>query len=245
MACNDLCGRQVLAACKHLGIRVPEEIALAGVDNDEVLCELAIPSLTSVDPAAQRIGFEAAELLDRLIQGSRVLPGTVLVSPNEIVARTSTDTYAVGDPILCSALRYIRERAGSGLSLKDVLQNLERQKLSTSRSTLERRFAAVLGHLPHQEIIRVRLQRIERLLRNTEYPLWRIAELTGFNSEPQLNHFFKRYRGMTPGNFRLKPTSGEVSTWSLVRHEKEKVPSLVTPGQKKIDRQGITHAARL
>ncbi len=226
MACNDLCGRQVLAACQQLRLRVPEEIALVGVDNDEVLCELAIPSMTSVDPAAQRIGFEAAELLDRLIAGEAPPPGFVLVAPSEIVTRTSTDTFAVDDPLLVAALRCIRERGGSGLSIKDVLQHLCQQGMPVSRSTLERRFAALLRPLPHQEIIRARLHRIERLLRNTEYPLWRIAELTGFNSEPQLNHFFKRYRGITPGNFRLR------------------LPGAEPPAVRK-NRASAAHAARL
>lgn len=205
MACNDLCGRQVLAACQQSGIKVPEDVAVVGVDNDEVLCELAIPSMTSVDPAAQRIGFEAAELLESMMRGEPPVMRYILVAPSEIVTRTSTDRIAAQDPTLVLALRYIRDQAGNGLSMKDLLNFLNERGFPISRSTLERRFLATLHHLPHHEITRMRLQRIERLLRNTEYPLWRVAELTGFNSEPQLNHFFKRYRGMTPGVFRVKP----------------------------------------
>ncbi len=205
MACNDICGRLVLAGCQHAGIHVPEEIVLVGVDNDEVLCELATPTMSSIDPAAERIGFEAAELLDTIIGGAKPPEQSYLVSPAGVITRTSTDIIAVAEPVVAKALRYIREYPGNGITVDQVLDYLARDNMLVSRCTLERRFVVVVGFSPYQEINRVRLNRIKRLLRNTQYPLKRIAEITGFKAESHLNRFFKRYQGQTPGSFRLPP----------------------------------------
>ncbi len=206
MACNDICGRLVLAGCQQAGIHVPEEIVLVGVDNDEVLCELAVPTMTSVDPAADRIGFEAAEMLDSVIGGVKAPNKPQLVPPAGVVTRTSTNTIAVADPLVAKALRYIREYTGRGLTVDSVLDYLANDNMLVSRCTLERRFMSVAGFSPYEEINRVRLTRIDRLLLNTRYPLTRVAELTGFDAESHLNRFFKRYRGQTPGRFRQQST---------------------------------------
>ncbi len=206
MTCNDICGRLVLAGCQHAGIPVPDKIVLVGVDNDEVLCELAVPAMTSVDPAADRIGFEAAEMLDNIIAGVKRPVMSQLVPPAGVVTRTSTDMIAVADPVVGKALRYIREYTGNRLTVEKVLDHLANENVLVSRCTLERRFVSVVGFSPYEEINRVRLGRIERLLLNTRYPLTRIAELAGFGAESHLNRFFKRYRGQTPGIFRAQRT---------------------------------------
>ena len=205
MACNDLCGRRILAVCQRKGLCVPEQVAVIGVDNDEVLCALAIPALSSVDPGADRIGFGAAELLDRLIKGDQVPPAPLLVAPLEVLTRTSTDTIAVGDSMVVAALRYIRTEAGVP-TIEDILAHLDSHRILVSRSTLERRFKMLLGFLPHDEIIRVRVNRIEKLLRSTEFPLWRIAKMAGLADEPHLNRFFRSHRGISPGEFRRRIT---------------------------------------
>ncbi len=204
MACNDLCGRQILAACQEINIRVPEQIAVIGVDNDEVLCELAIPALSSVDPGADKIGFDAAELLSQIIKGARMPSETLLVAPREVVARTSTDIIASGDATVVAAMRFIRDHTDKTVSVEDILDYLANHSLLVSRSTLERRFKTVLGFGPRDEIVRVRIERIERLLRNTDYPLWKIAEMLGFSDEPHLQRFFSKYKGMAPGEFRRR-----------------------------------------
>ena len=204
MACNDICGRLVLAGCQHAGIHVPAEIVLVGVDDDEVLCELAVPTMTSINPAADKIGFEAAELLDSIIGGVKAPDKPQLVPPAGVITRTSTDTIAVADKVVAKALRYIREYTGKALTVDKVLDYLANENMLVSRCTLERRFVSVAGFSPYEEINRVRLNRIERLLLNTRYPLTRIAELTGFDAESHLNRFFKRYRGQTPGRFRMQ-----------------------------------------
>ncbi len=208
MACNDLCGRHILAVCQELALRVPEQVAVVGVDNDEVLCELAIPALSSVDPGSDKIGFEAAELLNQIIRGAKLPVKPLLVAPRDVVMRTSTDVIAAGDETVVAAMRYIRNHAGTTTTVEDVLQHLADQSLLISRSTLERRFKALLGFLPHDEIVRVRIDRIERLLKGTEYPLWRIAEIVGLSDEPHLSRFFKLYNGMAPGEFRRRASLG-------------------------------------
>jgi LacI family transcriptional regulator len=210
MACNDICGRHILAVCQEIGLRVPEQVAVIGVDNDEVLCELAIPALSSVDPGADKIGFDAAELLNDIIRGAPLPVEPLLVAPRDVVMRTSTDIIAAGDETVVAAMRYIRNHATGTTTVEQVLQYLADQSMLVSRSTLERRFKALLGFLPHDEIVRVRIDRIERLLKGTEYPLWRIAEIVGLGDEPHLSRFFKLYKGMAPGEFRRRTGLGLV-----------------------------------
>ena len=124
--------------------------------------------------------------------------------------RTSTDIIAAGDETVVAAMRYIRNHATGTTTVEQVLQYLADQSMLVSRSTLERRFKALLGFLPHDEIVRVRIDRIERLLKGTEYPLWRIAEIVGLGDEPHLSRFFKLYKGMAPGEFRRRTGLGLV-----------------------------------
>ena len=159
MAYNDRCAYQVIAACGSRGIAVPDEVAVIGVDNDEVLCELSDPPLSSVDPNAQRIGYETAALLHRLILGDPPQKSPVLVQPLGVIARESTDAIAIADSQTAAAVRYIRRYACDGLQIKELLRNVE-----ISRSTLERRFARYLGRSPRAEITRVQLRRVKELL---------------------------------------------------------------------------------
>jgi LacI family transcriptional regulator len=202
MACNDYFGRLLLSACRRNEVHVPNEVAVIGVDNDEIICDLAVPPLTSVDPAADAVGFRAAELLDEMLHGRSIPPGTIYFPPKAVVARASTNTIAVADMVIVQALQFIRDQGGIGISTEDILDHLAKSSLLVSRSTLERRFQAQLGFAPHDEIARVRLERIERLLTSTNYPLARIADIVGMGTEQQLTAFFRRYRGMTPGTFR-------------------------------------------
>jgi len=197
MAYNDRCAYQVLTACGSQGIAVPDEVAVIGVDNDEVLCELSDPPLSSVDPNAQRIGYETATLLHRLIRGDPPQEGSVLVQPLGVVARESTDAVAIDDYQTAVAVRYIRRYACDGLQIKELLQNI-----NISRSTLERRFAKYLGRSPRAEIARVQLRRVKELLTSTEFSLEKIAELAGFNYVESMCYLFKRSTGQTPGEYR-------------------------------------------
>jgi LacI family transcriptional regulator len=197
MACNDARGRQVLEACYQRGIKVPEEVAVIGVDNDEVICELSVPPLSSVEPDSIRIGFEGAELIDRMMLGERPPPGVKLYPPTGVVTRMSSDILAIGEPTLVNALHFIREHAHEGIDVNDVLE-----RMVVSRSTLERLFRKWLGRTPKEEIQRLRIESVKQLLLDTDYTLWTIARLTGFQTEPQLIVAFKALVGQTPGRFR-------------------------------------------
>jgi LacI family transcriptional regulator len=206
VACNDVRGHHVLDACRALGIAVPEELAVVGVDNAETFCALCDPPLSSVVPNAERIGHEAASQLHRLMRGEPVPACTTLVSPRGVVARQSTDSVAIADPVVARAARYIRENAHHAIGVDDVLA-----RSGVSRSTLERRFRAALGRSPHDEILRTRLKRVKTLLQETDWSLTRIAEDAGFDHPEYMMVQFKRETGFTPTQWRTNP--GSADSW--------------------------------
>lgn len=197
VACNDIRGRQVLNACRAAGIAVPDEVAVVGVDNDELLCELADPPLSSVEPHTERIGYDASALLDRMMRGRKVSDGLRRVEPRGVIARRSTDTLAMADADMIAAVRFMHDHACEPITIDDVLEHV-----SISRSTLERRFMKLLGRSPKDEIIRLRTERVKRLLAETDYTLPQIARLTGFKHHGHLSVQFKRKVGQTPGEYR-------------------------------------------
>ncbi len=210
MACNDACGLVVLAACRRQGIRVPDEVGVLGVDNNETLCELSNPSLSSVQQAAARIGFEAMVLLEKMIQtGER--PSTLRVFPPEgVVERTSTQTLMVADHYVAEAVRFIHQHACEGIDVEQVLEHLADQDMNVSRSTLERGFCRHLNRSPKEEILRIRLLRAQELLRKTGLSLEQIAKQVGIATASHLNSLFKRRLGQTPGGVRQRPAALEL-----------------------------------
>lgn len=197
VAAYDIRGRQLLDVCRELGIAVPDEVAVVGVDNDELLCDFASPSLSSVVPNAARTGYEAAALLDRMMHGERHDGEAVLVPPLGVVARGSTDVLAIDDADISAAVRFIREHALQGIQVADVLR-----EVPLSRRVLELRFQRLLGRTPHQEIERVRVDHVKRLLLSTELSLEAIAQRTGYKHVEYLCVAFRRAKGVPPGKFR-------------------------------------------
>ena len=205
MACNDMRGRQVLNACKTRHITVPDEVAVIGVDNDEVLCELADPPLSSVIPATDRIGYEAATLLDGMMCGGQAPLQEVCIQPLGVAARRSTDVLAVEDRRVAMALRFIRDHTNEGLTVEDVLDHLcATTSMQVSRSTLEHLFAQIRGHSPKAEIMRVRLERVKQLLVDTDCTLPEVAARAGIKHAEYLSALFKSKLGLTPGEFRQR-----------------------------------------
>jgi LacI family transcriptional regulator len=199
LACNDVCGQQILSACRELDLLVPDQIAVLGIDNDDVLCNLSDPSLSSVDLNCPQIGFEAAALLARMLRGKKVSRRTVLVEPRAIVKRRSTDVLAIDDPEIAEAVRLIRTRACDGLTVAELVQ-----ACSLSASSLERRFTRLLGRTPKAEIIRVRLQHVVELLAEPSLSLAAVADQCGFKYPEYLNAVFKKQFGMSPGQYRRR-----------------------------------------
>src|SRR5262249_24430831 len=187
MACNDARGQQVLNACRDLGIVVPDELAVVGVDNDDMVCDLCDPPLSSVVPNTRKIGFEAASLLERMILGEPAPDKPVHIAPLGIVRRRSTDVLAIRDKVTAEAIRFIREHACDGITIEDVLAGLP----LLSRSALERQFNKLLGRTPKAEIIRVQLDRVKELLTESDFTLTEIAAKAGFRYHEYMSALFK------------------------------------------------------
>lgn len=207
MVASDQFGPLAIEACDHLGRAVPEEIAIVSVDNDQPFCNLCHPRLSSVEPNHRGVGFEAARLLDRLIDGEAVSDTLVEVPPLTLHRRLSSDSSALADPSLVRALQIIREQACEGISVDQVARHA-----GLSRSVLQRRFRQQLGHTVNDALLRVRLRRAQDMLSFTDLPLLDVAERSGFNYQEYLTQVFKRHLGITPARFRQKnrgaPTTG-------------------------------------
>jgi LacI family transcriptional regulator len=199
LACNDDRGRQVLEACRAAGLRVPEEVAVVGVDNDELLCDLSDPPLSSVALNSERGGYEAAALLDEMMRGHAPRCRQILVEPQWVVARRSTEVDALDDPEVAAALRFIHDRTGCPIQVGDVVRSL-----ALSRRGLEMRFRKALGRSMRAEIERVHLDRAQRLLLETDLSMPKIAEASGFASASYFGAVFRRRMGMTPAKFRAR-----------------------------------------
>jgi LacI family transcriptional regulator len=197
LACNDIRAQQVLSVCRERGVHVPDEVAVMGVDNDEVVCELADPPLSSVENDTVRIGHEAAALLTRMIDGNAPPQPRQVIEPLGVVIRRSTDVLAVDDKAVAAALRFIHDHACDGIGVPDIVKHLP-----VSRSTLERRFLRAVGKSPKAEINRVRIERIKQLLVDTEYKLAVVARMTGFMHAEYMSALFKESTGLTPGKYR-------------------------------------------
>jgi LacI family transcriptional regulator len=199
MACNDIRGQQLLDACSTIGLSVPEEAAVIGVDNDELLCRICAPPLSSVIPNAEGVGYRAAEILAELMGGGKARAVDQLLEPIGVAMRQSTDVVAIDAPEIAAAVRYIRENACRGISVDEVIANAE-----VSRSTLERQLRKYLGRSPQEEIRFVQVKRAKELLLTTDLSVESLASLCGFEYSEYLHVVFKRVTGITPGQFRQK-----------------------------------------
>jgi LacI family transcriptional regulator len=202
LARDDLRAREVLDACRVAGLHVPEEVAVLGTNDDELICEMANPPLSSIVHNARRVGYEAAAMLDRLMAGKKVI-ADIVVDPLGVHTRQSTDLLAIEDPDVATAVRFIREHACEGIHVEDVLD-----QVPLSRRALEKRFRAAVGRPPHMEIRRAQLERVKELLVGSDYKLEKIAEITGFSSAQYLAGLFRRMMNMTPGAWRQAGRAG-------------------------------------
>ncbi len=203
LACNDFRAQLAIDTCMQQGIIVPDDVAVVGVGNDEVLCELSNPPMTSIDINAWKIGYDAAALLESIIRGESPPQERILVEPRGIVMRQSSSVLAISDRSVAEAVRFIREHACEGISVEDVLQQVR-----LSRSTLYRRFDEFLGHSPNAEIRRARLRRIKQFLTETDYPLVKISRLVGINHVENRCNLFKAETGMTARQYRIETRGG-------------------------------------
>jgi len=201
MACNDERGLQVLEACRRCGARVPDDVAVIGVDDDESLCELAIPPMSSIDVNAEGVGYEAAALLDRMMSGQKPATGSVLIAPRGVITRRSTDVAASEDEEIGQAVQYIRERACQKLQVADVLAHM-----GMSRASLQQRMKQMVGRTIHQEIQRVRFARVKELLVMSRLTIKQVAKESGFASVQYMTRVFRAASGETPALYRKRRT---------------------------------------
>jgi len=197
MTCHDDRGQQILDACRRVGLQVPNEVAVIGVDNDVYLCNLAIPPLTSVDVNPERNGYEAAALLDRLMSGHKPRKRTIYFPSRTVVTRQSTDIVAIDDPDVAIVARYIRDHACEGISVEEALRQIH-----VSRSSITRRFKQLMNRTPKAELTRVRLDRAKQLLLETDMPVAAIARRCGFSGANYFIEVFHRHVETTPLAFR-------------------------------------------
>jgi LacI family transcriptional regulator len=197
MAANDNRGRQVLEACRTYGLVVPDEVAVVGVDNDELLCRLSSPPLSSVEQGARKLGYAAATLLDDMMQGKGPKRRHYVVDPVRVVTRQSTDVLAIDDPKVAQAMTFIRDHATDGIKVPEVVG-----AVAISRSGLEARFASTLGSSIHAAIRHRKLERARHLVSETDLPLKQIAAETGFASVQHMTTLFVQEFGQTPGKQR-------------------------------------------
>lgn len=202
MACFDLRAQQLIAAAHLHNILVPEEVAILGANNDPIRCELSYPPLSSVAPNAFQSGYQAAATLALLMNGQKPPSLDVRIEPIGVVTRPSTDVLAIDDRSVATALSHIRQRACVGVSVDEIAR-----LTSASRSQLEKKFRRYLGRSPQAEIRRVQVAKIKLLLQETDYPLKRIAEMTGFEHLEYMCVLFKRLTGDSPGSYRKKMQS--------------------------------------
>jgi LacI family transcriptional regulator len=199
----DILAHQFLDVCRDAGIPVPEDVAVLGVDNDELLCNLCSPPLSSVIPDPRRAGYEAAALLSTLMSGRKTGATSVLVPPLGLAARQSSAALAVDDPKIAAAWRFIRERACEGIQVGEVVR-----AVGLSRRVLDRRFLELTGRTPREEIARERVARMRQLLSETDLTMAEIALRTGFDHVEYATVFFQRETGQAPGAYRRASATG-------------------------------------
>jgi LacI family transcriptional regulator len=200
---DDVPGRYLAGACLRQRLRIPGDVAIVTLGNTELLCEKMSPSLSSIEMGFERVGRESARLLDRLMAGRPAPARSIAVPPTGLVARLSTNAFAVDDPLVSRALRLIAGGACRGMRVRDVVT-----ALPTTGRSLERRFRRILKRTVIDEITRVRLERAKRLLAETDAPLKTIADRCGFSRPEILAKVFRRVEGAPPGSFRRERRPG-------------------------------------
>jgi LacI family transcriptional regulator len=190
-------GRQLAEICFLSGIRVPDHVAILAGDTDDLMCNVSTPPLSSIALAGRRIGFEAASLLDRLMQGEKPEKKTYKIAPQGVMSRQSTDILSIDDESVVRALRFIQAHAFQDIVVKDILA-----EVPISRRSLEIQFQHYLGRSPAEEIRRVRLEKGKELLARSDFSIGEIAVACGFANTTRFGVAFRKRYGQTPLAYR-------------------------------------------
>ncbi|MHC4520584.1 MAG: helix-turn-helix domain-containing protein, partial [Planctomycetota bacterium] len=190
---------QVIEACKLAELYVPDQVAVLGVDNDVLICDLADPPISSIALSTEAAGHEAAKLLDQLMSGAAMTGQEIRVRPTHIVTRMSTDMLAVTDREVAAAVRFIRRNPNRMMQVNDVVE-----ATSVSRRVLEKRFKAVLRRSVYQEIRRIRVNYIIELLVGTDMSITEIAVKSGFDGVEHISRYFRKETGISLREYRKR-----------------------------------------
>jgi LacI family transcriptional regulator len=196
-ACNDDRGQHILEVCKIINLKVPEDVAVIGVDNDPMVCDIGDPPLTSIALNVESAGYESAKLIDDMINNKKTTEKLILVSPSHVIQRQSTDILAVDDAEIAKALRFIKNNAKNKILVKDVVKST-----SISRRALEKRFKKSIHRSIYNEIQQVRVELISKLLLETDMPISRISSLFNFTDVEHISRYFKKEKGVGLREFR-------------------------------------------
>jgi LacI family transcriptional regulator len=202
MTCSDQCGLTLVEACRAADITVPEEVAVVSVDNDHALCEVATPNLSSIRGGHQKVGFEAASLLNRLIDDTPVSSDRILIPPNEIVVRDSSDARSISDASVRNAIQFMREHLSEPITNETIAR-----AVGLSRTRMQVRFRAEVGMSLREFLAERRLRQAEKLIRSTDLTFADIAERCGFRHHEYLGYVLKKERGVTPRKLRMESSS--------------------------------------
>jgi LacI family transcriptional regulator len=197
LAGDDRVGIQVIELARKARLSVPNAIAVLGVNNDDVLCEMAAVPLSSIDDNGRQMGVEAMNILDRIRHGQQRPAGETLVPPNGVVARASTEALALDDTEVAVALKLIRREACNGLTVQNLME-----RLGVSRGTIDRRFREALGCTPYREIRRVRFETARRLLAQTRLKVAAVAQRCGYRDAKRFAKEFRAEAGSPPTAWR-------------------------------------------
>lgn len=196
-ACTDDRCRQLAEACKRAGVKVPEEVALLGADNDELVCEFASPPLSSIMLNTEKSGYDGAAVLHRMMQGERVGEVTIPIPAPHVVTRQSTDIVAITDPVIATALNYIREHYRKGITVVDVARIA-----GVSRRVLEIRFRKLMNRSVYEEVLRLRMNQACFLLTDTNLSVAQVAEALNYEEIKYFSRAFRQVIGMSPLAYR-------------------------------------------
>ena len=199
MACDDDQGQHITEACRHAGIRIPEEVSVLGVDNDEMICNLSDPPLSSISLDAEKGGYEAAKLMHLMIRNKAKKVYNIEVQPVQIITRHSTDIYATNDTYISSTLRFIHQNINTNLKVEKILQ-----QVPLSRRSLEKRFQQITGFPIYKYIYNLRTEKFAQQLLETDKTVFEIALDIGLGDGKNISRTFKKIKGCTPNEYRKK-----------------------------------------
>ena len=202
LADTDERGQQVLEVCQVTGIKVPEEVAVLGVGNDDFICEFTCPPMSSIRVNVETVGFQMAEFFARLLNGENLPPQTFVSRPIAVTERQSTDVLAVDDDVVKEAVQFIRQNSMRPLGVLDAAE-----AVSVTVRTLDRRFKKALGRSVYNEIARVRIEQVCRMLLESSLSIFDIAHKMGYSDPVDLNRAFKREKGIAPSAYRMAHTA--------------------------------------